>query len=334
VTLVTCAPAEREIRELFALEVGEYLRRTPRQLPSKYLYDDLGSSLFNSICLLPWYHVTRAESTLLARHAREIVAALDRPLSIAELGCGSGDKLATLVEHAAEDVARVSLIDISASALEMAGRRIEPLRVLDVVPHRSRYEDGLEWLDRHRGDGSMLVLFLGSNIGNFDPPAAHQMLTQIRRSLRPGDALLLGADLAKPERDLLLAYDDPLQVTAAFNRNLLRRINDDLGGTFDLDGFSHCAVWNEASRRVEMHLVSRRRQTVVVRTAGLEITFKPDEWIWTESSYKYEPGGIVSDAARAGLVLSQQWVDESAGFALTRFTVQTASPSRSCGEST
>jgi L-histidine N-alpha-methyltransferase len=130
-----------------------------------------------------------------------------------------------------------------------------------------------------------------------------------------------GTDLAKPERDLLLAYDDPLQVTAAFNRNLLRRINDELGGTFDLDGFSHCAVWNESSRRVEMHLVSRWRQTVVVRTAGLEITVKPGEWIWTESSYKYEPGDIVSDAARVGLVLSQQWVDESAGFALTRFTV-------------
>jgi len=306
---------------IFAAEVTESLQRQPRQLPSKYLYDELGSSLFEAICRLPWYRVTRAESGLLARHGPDILAPLARPLSIAELGCGSGDKLATLVEHADEDIAAVELIDISKSALDMAMRRIEPLRVIDVVTHHGRYEEGLDQLRRRRRDGSLLVLFLGSNIGNFDSPAAREFLEQIHGALRPGGALLLGTDLVKPARELLLAYDDPLQVTAAFNRNLLRRVNDELGGTFDLDGFSHRAVWNEARHRIEMHIVSRRRQTVRIAAAGLEITFEPEESIWTESSYKYEPHAIVEDAARAGFALGQQWLDERAGFALTRFTV-------------
>jgi L-histidine Nalpha-methyltransferase len=319
-TTVACS-APTATRERFALEVGEHLRRTPRQLPSKYLYDELGSSLFEAICRLPWYRVTRAESALLARHARDILAPLDRPLSVAELGCGSGDKLATLIEHAKEDVEAVHLVDISTAALEMAVRRIEPLRVLEVVAHRDSYEEGLERLQRRRGDGALLVLFLGSNIGNFDPPAARALLANLRRSLRPGDALLLGTDLAKPERELLLAYDDPLQVTAAFNRNLLRRLNDELGATFDLDGFAHRAVWNQAHRRVEMHVVSRWRQTIQVPASDIEITFEPGDSIWTESSYKYEPASVVDDGLRAGFTGSTQWVDGREHFALTRFTV-------------
>src|SRR5262249_24472885 len=156
-----------------------------------------------------------------------------------------------------------------------------------------------------------------SNIGNFDRPGADAFLRGIRSGVARGDMLLLGADLLKAERELILAYDDPLGVTAAFNRNLLVRINHELGGTFDLDAFSHRAVWAEAESRVEMHLVSRTRQRVRVEAAGIDFVIENGDTIWTESSYKYTPSGIVLALERAGFDLVDQWVDEGDGFALT-----------------
>ena len=165
----------------------------------------------------------------------------------------------------------------------------------------------------------MLVLFLGSNIGNFDPPAAHDFLTQIRGALRPGDALLLGADLVKPEAELVLAYDDPLGVTAAFNKNLLVRINRELLADFDLTSFDHRAIWNEAKSRIEMHLVSRRAQEVAIPRADCIVSFRRGEHIWTESSYKYTIEEVVQRGERAGFRSREQWVDGDARFALTLF---------------
>ncbi len=279
-----------ESRALFAAEVTEYLQRQPRQLPSKYFYDPLGSALFEAICQLPWYRITRAESALLARHAADILAPYRGPLDLAELGCGSGAKLAALIRHGASTVDRVQLIDLSRSALDMARTEIAPLAG-EVITFMGSYEEGLLRVQSQRDDRPLMVLFLGSNIGNFDPLGANALLREIRSVLRPGDALLLGSDLAKPAHDLLLAYDDPLQVTAAFNRNILRRINDELGGSFELDGFAHRACWNGRERRIEMHLVSTRPQTVRVAATDLEIEFDSGESIWTESSYKYEPRG-------------------------------------------
>ena len=199
----------------------------PKQLQSKYLYDALGSSLFEAICRLPWYRITRAETELLARHAGSVVAALgETEGTIVELGCGSGEKIVLLAEALERrgGSARVHLIDISSQALEQSEQRLNRLRHVSVVGHWSTYEEGLRTAVAARRDGStMLVLLLGSNIGNFDQPAAAQFLDRIRATLAPGDLLLLGADLVKPERDLLLAYDDPLGVTAAFNKNLLVR---------------------------------------------------------------------------------------------------------------
>jgi uncharacterized SAM-dependent methyltransferase len=188
--------------------------------------------------------------------------------------------------------------------------------------HALGYEDGFRRSVAMRRPGmSLMVLFLGSNIGNFDPPAAHALLQDVRAHLCPGDSLLLGTDLAKPEPELLLAYDDPLQVTAAFNRNLLRRINDELGGTFDLAGFAHRACWNAGESRVEMHLVSRRRQTIHLAAAALTVTFEAGESIWTESSYKYEADAVRAAGIGAGFQYARQWIDEDARFAVTRFTV-------------
>jgi dimethylhistidine N-methyltransferase len=305
----------------FASEVAEYLQRTPRQLPSRYFYDALGSALFDAICRLPWYRVTRAETTLLARHARQMLELLPRPLNITELGCGNGDKLAVLLERGGERFRRVHLIDISPAALFSARARLARLPATPVTTFHGTYEQGLSRLATHRGHGAWLVLFLGSNIGNFDPPAARDMLQRIRHSLAAGDALLLGTDLVKPSRALQLAYDDPLQVTAAFNRNLLRRINDELGGTFDLDRFAHRAVWNPTVSRIEMHLVATGPQLVRITAADLEIEFLRDDWIWTESSYKYQPEHVVSEGRLAGFETAGQWIDEDARFALTLFTV-------------
>ena len=305
----------------FAAEVKRDLLLSPKQLQSKYLYDALGSSLFEAICRLPWYRITRSERRLLRRHADAIVGHL-RNGTIVELGCGNGEKLIVLAEalQARGESARVHLIDISSQALEQTERRIDRLEHFSVLGHRSTYEEGLRAAAAQRDDRSpMLVLFLGSNIGNFDPPAASAFLQQIRAALRPGDVLLLGADLVKPEAELILAYDDPLGVTAAFNKNLLVRVNEDLGGNFNLYAFAHRAAWDPVQQRVEMHLVSTKRQRVTVEAAELTVDFDPGEYIWTESSYKYEPHQISDLGTEAGFETLRQWIDRDAHFALTLF---------------
>jgi L-histidine N-alpha-methyltransferase len=306
----------------FAADVRRDLRLVPKQLQSKYLYDALGSSLFEAICRLPWYRITRAERGLLARHAAEVVRAIggDGAATIVELGCGNGEKLVVLAQalEAAGGSARVHLIDISSQALEQTEQRLTGLGHFSVVGHQSTYEVGLRRAAAARTDSApMLVLLLGSNIGNFDAPAALDFLRRIRLALRPDDLLLLGADLVKPEADLQLAYADPLGVTAAFNKNLLVRINHELGGTFDLDGFDHLATWNPTERRVEMHLVSRVAQTVSIRSSDITVAFEPGERIWTESSYKYEPDQIERMAVETGFAVSDQWIDHEARFALS-----------------
>ena len=305
----------------FAAEVGRDLALVPKQIQSKYLYDALGSSLFEAICRLPWYRITRAEHKLLLAHAAEIVAALGGNRStIVELGCGSGEKLAVLAEALQRSgrSARVHLIDISPQALEQTEQRLTRLQHVSVVGHQSTYEVGLRRATEARvGSDPMVVLLLGSNIGNFDTPAALAFLRRIRLVLRPGDLLLLGADLVKPVPDLQLAYDDPLGVTAAFNKNLLVRINQELGGTFDLAAFDHRAAWNRDEQRIEMHLVSRVAQTATIAAAHTSATFFAGEHIWTESSYKYEPDQIERMGVETGFALRDQWIEESARFALS-----------------
>jgi L-histidine Nalpha-methyltransferase len=306
--------------ETFAGDVDYYLRLTPRQLPSRYLYDALGSALFEAICELPWYPITRAERALIERHGQDILSHVDPLAMVVELGPGSGDKLATLVAAGQGPSRRlaVHLVDVSAAALDLASRTVATLDAVDIVVHQATYEAGLAEASAQRPQrGRALVLFLGSNIGNFDPPGAGAFLRTIRAALAPGDALLIGTDLVKPERELLRAYDDPLGVTAAFNRNLLVRINREIGGDFDVDSFRHRAVWNAAESRVEMHLVSTRRQRVRVARASLDLHFEAGETIWTESSYKYQPGRVAAMVEQAAFRRLGQWIDERAGFALT-----------------
>jgi dimethylhistidine N-methyltransferase len=318
---VNCPP-QTTSDPIFAAHVREHLRRTPRQLPSQYFYDALGSALFDAICRLPWYCVTRAEHALIAGHGAEMLDGLTASYAIAELGCGNGEKLAALVDAAPHTPSAVHLIDISPAAIETTRRRLEAARIDRIIDVVGDYNEGLRQLALRRERAPLVLLFLGSNIGNFDRAGAAALLRRMRGTLRPGDALLLGADLVKPEADLLLAYDDPLGVTAAFNRNVLRRINDELGGTFDLDGFAHRAVWRADESRVEMHLVSRRRQRVAIEACALDLAFDAGEAIWTESSYKYRPEEIARIGIDAGFTAPRQWLDRDAGFIVTRFAMR------------
>jgi len=304
----------------FAADVLRGLRERPRSLPSKYLYDALGSQLFEAICRLPWYPVTRAETALLDDSAKEMVAPLGELGLVVELGPGSGDKFARLARAIRAARIRAHLVDISPEALDLAKNTLSRQSNISVVCHAATYEAGLvEAMGQRPARGSALVLFLGSNIGNFDAEAAQAMLASIRRALRPGDGLLLGADLVRSEAELLRAYDDPLGVTAAFDKNLLVRMNGELGADFDLNAWGHRAVWNAAASRVEMHLVSRRKQRVRVPAAKLTVEFHEGETIWTESSYKYTPESIAALGERVGLVCRGQWIEPRYRFASTLF---------------
>jgi L-histidine N-alpha-methyltransferase len=315
-------PADETSTAKFADDVHYYLRQSPRQLPSRYLYDALGSALFEAICQLPWYGLTRAETALLTKHADDIFSTLSPLSRIIELGAGSGEKLSTLLAsaHRHKRPGRLHLVDVSRLALETAARALSTFEDVFVITHQAPYEVGLGEISRERftgGGDRSLVLFLGSNIGNFDPPCADAMLQQVRATLAPGDGLLIGADLVKPEGDLLLAYDDPVGVTKAFNLNLLARINRELGGDFDLGGFTHRAVWNGEASRIEMHLVSVKTQRVRVPAAEIDLMMNEGDAIWTESSYKYRPDEVVQMLERNGFRLLSQWIEPTAQFALT-----------------
>jgi dimethylhistidine N-methyltransferase len=314
---------EGTLTDAFAADVVRDLQRTPKELQSRYLYDALGSSLFDAICRLPWYRITRAEARLLHRHAPELATAvpgwLDDP-TVVELGCGNGEKIEVVLTALPDVPVDVHLIDISPDALQATAARLAGLSHVSVVRHEAPYEVGLDRVrPLLRARGPALVLFLGSNVGNFDRPVAESLLRSIRQALQPGSALLLGADLVKPRHTLTLAYDDPLGVTAAFNKNLLVRINRELGADFDLTGFEHRAIWNEAEHRVEMHLVSLRDQEVRLAAPAVKVRFEAGESIWTESSYKYTEHSIVALGSRTGFALTTQWVDRDAAFALTLF---------------
>ena len=302
-----------------ASDVRHYLSQSPRQLPSSALYDTLGSALFDAICELPWYPLTRAERRLLAMHRDEILREARSPGRVVELGGGNGSKLDLLLgdPHHARYVRRIELVDVSASALRDAQRRLTEQRTVTVTLHAMRYEQGLAAIARSpMASERTLAVFLGSNVGNFDPPGAERLLKQMCTSLRSGDALLIGVDLVKPEDVLLRAYDDPLGVTAAFNKNLLVHLNRELGATFDVEAFDHRAVWNPAASRVEMHLVGRSKQRVAIPASGLAVTLEAGESIWTESSYKYREVEFDRILRTAGFTPVRHWVDVTDGFLL------------------
>jgi L-histidine Nalpha-methyltransferase len=310
-----------DLRDAFASDVREGLLAVPKRLAPRWFYDALGSSLFEAICRLPWYRITRAEADLLARHGRAIAGRAGAPGHVIELGSGSGEKLALLLEGFAAHgrAPAVHLVDVSRRALELSERALERFAPIQVRLLEATYLEGLRQAVRADAKGRRIVLFLGSNLGNFDPPDAAAFLRDLATMLAPGDQLLLGLDLVKPAASLLLAYDDPLGVTAAFNKNLLQRLNAELGAAVRLDSFRHEARWNGPARRIEMHLVSCERQTIDVPGARIRATFEAGESIWTESSHKYDEDEIAGFGGVAGFTRADAWKDDDAGFALTLF---------------
>ncbi len=302
----------------FALDVRAGLTQPDqKELPSKYLYDDVGSALFEVICHLPEYGLTRADERLLRRHASEIVDRVVGPVSVAELGSGSGRKTRYLLEAFCRRQ-RTSYypVEISHSALVMCERELSDIESISIVGFEREYLDGLLEVAAYRKPGHHLcVLFLGSTIGNFDRTAGIKFLSDVRNILKPGDSLLLGTDLEKPHSQLIRAYDDELGVTAAFNLNLLARANRELGADFELSNFTHIAKVNPEARSVEMHLESRRRQTVNIPASEIMVEFQEGETIWTESSHKYSADEIDGIARRAGFRCEVQWIDEQWPFA-------------------
>ncbi len=311
------AQAPRGVRE-FACAVRDGLSKSgQRELPSIYLYDEVGTTLFEMITLLPEYGLTRADERLLRRYAPTIITHLPSPVVVAELGSGSGRKTRWILEALAwREPVTYYPIDISPSALTMCEQVLSQLGMVSIVGVEQSYLDGLSHVAARRRPGqTLLVLFLGSSVGNFERVAAEQFLREIRRCLQPGDALLLGTDLEKPVAELLRAYDDPAGVTAAFNLNLLARINRELDGDFVLRNFVHEARYDERERRIEMHLRSKQDQTATVRSADVSCTLQEGETIWTEACHKYRLEEIPGMAQRTGFACAAQWVDGEWPFA-------------------
>jgi L-histidine Nalpha-methyltransferase len=295
----------------FALDVAEGLSIAgQKKLPPRYFYDDLGSSLFEAITLLPEYGLTRADERLLRLHSPEIARSVQNVSTVSELGSGSGKKTSHIVRSLQSHGRRITYrpIDVSSLALSSCERELGPF--CRVMPVCNDWLNGLEEISRERtGSGSMVLLFLGSSIGNLDRSDIPDFLGELRHRLRSNDYLLLGADLVKDRETMIAAYDDPTGVTGAFNLNVLGRINRELGADFDLRSFRHEVRWNESERRIEMHLVSLRNQTVTINALDTRVSFTAGETIWTESSHKFTEPELNHFARRTGFHPVASWND-------------------------
>jgi dimethylhistidine N-methyltransferase len=307
------APDPATLRAVVAA-VRDGLCRPRKHLPAWLLYDRRGSELFERITALPDYYLTRTERAILAAHAPEIIDAAGPPLAVVELGAGTASKTGLLLTAllARQTHASYRPVDVSAPALAQAAAELSRFDGLTVEPVVARYPDELDFLagpaDR------TLVLFLGSNIGNFDPAAARALLAAVRRRLSPGDALLIGADLRKPAAELLPAYDDPQGITARFSKNVLERLNRELRANFEPDRFRHLVRWNPAASRIEIYLESQQPQRVRLQALGVELRLRAGERIHTESSYKLSAPRLARLFASAGLQLERSWFDRAHRF--------------------
>ncbi len=298
-------------------DVRRGLTSSPKTLPSKYFYDAIGSKLFEEITRVPEYYLTRTEAKLLETLAPELMLEL-APVDIVELGAGSPTKTRLLLDarDGLREPVRYVTVDVDGATVEAGAEQLlADYPFLDVHAVVGDFERHLEHVPSPVG--RRLVLFLGSTIGNLDPPARQRLLTQVRSLLRtPQDRFLLGLDLVKDKVLLEAAYDDASGVTRAFNRNILEVVNRGVDGDFQPEAFRHVAFYNEAESRVEMHLVPGVAQDVKLRRLGLDIRVSPEEGIWTESCYKFTRGAAQAMLDGAGLRLERWHVDPDAYFAV------------------
>lgn len=302
----------------FLNDVTTGLVQQQKNLPCKYFYDDVGAALFEQITELNEYYVTRSELSILTKHSQAIAQLLPDNLSIIEPGCGSGKKIAYLLKHL-KAVKNFVPFEISAEMLNYSLAHLGPLfPTLAISPLLGDFTDShmVKQLSvEHALDNQTnLVYFPGSTIGNFSPVKAIEILKNFNRLCGVGGYVLVGIDLVKERQVLLDAYDDKAGITAAFNKNLLQRINNELGGTFMLEHFSHESRFNEQHNRIEMHLVSNIAQTVTID--GQSVRFEKGESIHTENSHKYTLESFNNLAKQANLSLENTWQDDKNYFAL------------------
>ena len=301
----------------FGDEVAKGLGAAAKHLPCRFFYDEIGSRLFEQICSLPEYYPTRTEHAILQSAARDIVDAVGSEVALSEFGSGNSSKTRVLIEALLERQERVLYvpIDISVAHLEQCAHQLlQEYRRLWLTAIGGEYHDAIPHLPRHHGP--RLILFLGGNIGNFAAPDAVTFLGRVRREMAARDRLLVGFDRLKAPDLLEAAYNDGAGVTAAFNKNLLTRINRELGGQFDVDTFAHQAPFVVAAQRIEMRLVSERRQSVPIAALGGEFLFHDGESIHTESCHKYSPESFSRVARAAGLHVAESWSDSRGWFSL------------------
>lgn len=297
-------------------DVRKGLTAQPKRFLPKYFYDELGSQLFEAICLLPEYYLTCAENEILERYAGEIVGSVDGQITLVEMGSGSASKTRLIIEALLRRQTGLLFmpVDISASALESSSLiLLQSYPRLRIEAYAADYFAGLAELGR-KPRRRTLALFLGSNISNFDLDEALRFLRALRSVLHKGDALLLGADLKKETEILEAAYNDALGVTSAFNLNVLARINRELGGTFDLRAFKHRAFYNQDMGRIEIYIESLVNQRVRIQKLDLTVDFVVGELIHTENSYKYDMDGIAQLAAETGFQRKYTWFDSQERF--------------------
>ncbi len=312
---------EQDSQQSLKDAVAEGLKRTQKSIPALYFYDIAGSQLFEQICKLPEYYPTRTEQKILTDNARAIIGTIPGQVELVELGSGSSFKTRVLIDAILANQTHLHYIptDISTDfLLESAIALKNDYEPLSITAIAAEHKDALRLLPGG-GSQSRLFLFLGSNIGNFEPEETIDFIGQIRRRMREKDRLLMGFDLVKEHQVLFDAYNDKAGVTAAFNKNLLVRINRELGGDFDFDLFDHYAPFVEKHSRIEMHLISRCDQLVYV--AGLEevFNFEAGEYIHTENSYKYTLEGLGSLCETAGMKMEEYWLDKRGWFAVGLF---------------
>jgi dimethylhistidine N-methyltransferase len=291
------------------------------------LYDSEGSRLFECITTLPEYYPTRTERGILAHYAGAMIAATgsnsSRPLRLLELGAGTAAKTGILLKAAARLRNEVTYlpVDVSSDALDAAcdsiGCLLPEVQLQPMVANYVTHPPKLE-----RFNGTTLAMYIGSSIGNFSPDEARTILRNLRSELRAGDVLLLGTDMVKDEATLVRAYDDKAGVTAAFNLNILHRLNRELGANFDTGCFRHRALWNRAQSRIEMHLESTCHQCVDIPAAQVSVPFEAFETIHTESSYKFTRKTLDALLDDAGFTVEQTWTDPREWYALTLAGIQ------------
>ncbi|MHB8635578.1 MAG: L-histidine N(alpha)-methyltransferase [Fimbriimonadaceae bacterium] len=309
-------PGHRALEPL-AEAVRRGLSSPGRSLPSRFFYDAIGSNLFEQIMGLPEYYLTRCETEILSRYAAEIIAEIGEDVTLIEFGSGNSAKTRLLIEAALSGPGKLHYvpIDISADCLRASTRDLaEAYGDLAITAFAAEYHDAMPLLPKH--EAPRLFLFMGSNVGNFETREAAEFLTKIRNHMAPSDRLLVGIDLVKDVGVIEAAYNDSKGVTAAFNKNVLSRINSELGGMFDLGEFEHHAPFVQAFSRIEMHLVSKRRQVVPVCALDEAYAFEAGESIHTENSHKYTPAAFSGLAGAAGLRVSREWTDAKNWFSV------------------